>query len=155
MIIENSSSGPGTHNVTVSGNTIRQTGHTAIHVATSGSASGDVGAMNAKILNNTIGEPSQAGDTAIFVLAGDSVAGDTSNVCADVSGNVITNGANAWNAAAFIAMNERFTNVLRLPGFGGGTGAMAATFVGGQNGGVATNIQDGTDNFIGGGPACF
>jgi len=155
MIIENSSSGPGTHNVTIQNNTIKQTGHTAIHVATSGSAAGDVGAMNAKILNNNISEPSQAGDTAIFVLAGDSVAGDTSNVCADVSGNTITNGVNAWNAAAFIGMNERFTNVLRLPGFAGGTGAAAATFVSGQNGGVATNIQDGTDNFIGGGGACF
>jgi hypothetical protein len=47
MIIENSSSGPGTHNVTISGNFIKQTGHTAIHVATSGSCSPgpcDVGA---------------------------------------------------------------------------------------------------------------
>jgi hypothetical protein len=72
-----------------------------------------------------------------------------------VSGNTITNGVNAWNPAAFIAMNERFTNVLRLPGFGGGTGATAATFVSGQNGGVSTVIADGDDNLIGGGAACF
>jgi len=112
--------------------------------------------------NNNISEPSQAGDTAIFVLAGDSVSGDTSRICADVSGNTITNGLNALNAAGFIAMNERFTNVLRLLGYAGGIGGptqatpgSAAAFISGQNSGVATNIQDGTDNFIGGGATCF
>lgn len=155
MIFENAGTLGGSHNVTISGNTILQTGHTAIHVATSTNGNNDVGAMNVKILNNTIGEPSQAGDSAIMVLAGDSVAGDTSSVCADVSGNTITNGVNAWNAAAFIAMNERFTNTLRLPGFGGGTGATAAAFVKAQNGNVNTVVADGDDNFIGGGAACF
>jgi hypothetical protein len=155
MIFENAGTLSGSHNVTISGNTIRETGHTAIHVATSTNTFDDAGIMNVKILNNTISDPSQAGDSAIMVLAGDSVSGDTSTVCADVSGNVITNGTNAWNPAAFIAMNERFITTLRLPGFAGGTGAAAAVFVKGQNGGVATVVADGNDNFIGGGAACF
>ena len=160
MIIENSGSGPGNHNVTISGNTIRQTGHTAIDVRTSGpGAIGNVGNMNAKILNNNISEPAQPAstDSAIQILAGDSVAGDTSNVCVEVTGNTITNGGfgNAWNPVAFILMGEFNVNVLRIPTFGGGTGATAATFVSGLNSGAPTSIVDGTDNFIGGGATCF
>lgn len=119
----------GTHNVTISNNTIQRTFNGGIYVASGKNIANDNGTTKVAILNNTIKNP----DDPSLVIAGSfstpraihvenaAVTGDTSKTCADILNNVIsdTAGTGTWDTPNLIRIAHRNNQAFSLPNYGG------------------------------------
>jgi hypothetical protein len=128
-------SGPGSTTIKVSNNVVRQINGTQAVWMLLGDdvGGGGSGTMNTTITGNNIAEEGSAASarTGIIVQSG-RVTGDTDTMCADVASNSITN----FNTR--IRPNQRFNTVMRLPGYTGASGDIAAvnTYIQGRNPGT-------------------
>jgi hypothetical protein len=143
------STGSGTHQVTISNNGVRNFDGRGIAV----SGQQGNGSTLTKIQNNTIAEPGVGAANAVFVQSG-SLSADTTSVCASITNNVIS-GAYATTQ---IRVRNRFAGTtFRIPGYAGAGNDTTAVqnYLIAQNPGTTSAQATINANTFGGGAACF
>lgn len=151
-------SGGGALTWTVSNNTIRQYGNFGVDVLAGGGAVASAGAVNTTITGNTVAQPG----TLAFPKNGiqlniGTVPGDTYAACGQITGNTV-NGSST-GAGTDIRVRQRQNTTVRLPGYAGAAGDVAAvqTFLSGNNPTGPPTVSasvSGTGGGFVGGPAC-
>jgi VCBS repeat-containing protein len=145
----------GTHNVTISGNTIQRTFNGGIYVFSGKNVANDTGTTRVKILSNIIRNPD---DPSAFIAGADAsvdqrpihvengaLTADTTTTCADILNNVIsdTAGTGSWDVANLIRIPHRNNQAFSMPGYAGSSNGGGAPYS------EVVNYLNGRNNYSG------
>src|SRR5205085_995866 len=135
--------GLGTHNATVSGNTLRQwSGANAINI-TKRNATGASGTLNVTVTGNTLAEPNGVGPINGLLVNSGTATNDAGTTCADIGGAGAlgnTMAGSGANGGTDFRVRQRFLTTVRLPGYGGAAtdNAAVVAFIQARNTGSET-----------------